>query len=675
MKHYVIALTGNPNVGKSAWINRLADTDFKVGNWPGVTIDKREARVYRHGNCYHLIDLPGTYSLEEERDEGRICAAYLKHEKVDLIVNVCDSIRLKRNLNLTMHLRELQLPMIVVCSFADEAKRKGIEIDVDFLSACLQVPCCFLSAYDKSHRALLWQMIEDNCRGKRTYTPLFNASLRPLLDQLSVALHSMDEHERNACIYAYMRGEEVSVLSDELKRRQKNRSHQECRQRYESVLRQLEEGGVKRKKQRKAYTVIDRIVLHPLLAYPLCIAFFFFFLQMVFQGSLPWSDFIQYLLQEHLLPWMKYYLQSWPQVLRDFFLEGVLNGIGSVISFIPLMGTLYFWIAFLEESGYYARIAFLCDRIMSYFHLSGKAFFAMILGFGCNVPGIIASKSMETQKQRMLTALLVPFMSCGARLPLYLLFCASFFRGKEAAVIASVYAMGLFAAFLSAFILSKRQMFREDVIRIMELPPYRFPNMKVLGKSAVLECINYLRKAFSAVLMVMMVLWCFAYLPYGVREKSYLASAAQHVSVVFEPLGFGDKWECVAALPGGIVAKESIVGFLQQGREIEARPLQWQEDMHALVEEGKETMLRSFGLHAAEKDHIRPLQLWNDEKAALKAYSYLIYVLLSIPCIMTLSAIASQYGKRLAMLSVLWMALFSYASSFFIYQLMSLLIF
>lgn len=199
--------------------------------------------------------------------------------------------------------------------------------------------------------------------------------------------------------------------------------------------------------------------------------------------------------------------------------------------------------------------------------------------------------------------------------------------------------------------------------------------MKVLGKSAVLECINYLRKAFSAVLMVMMVLWCFAYLPYGVREKSYLASAAQHVSVVFEPLGFGDKWECVAALPGGIVAKESIVGFLQQGREIEARPLQWQEDMHAIVEEGKETMLRSFGLHAAEKDHIRPLQLWNDEKAALKAYSYLIYVLLSIPCIMTLSAIASQYGKRLAMLSVLWMALFSYASSFFIYQLMSLLIF
>ncbi|MFR9255184.1 MAG: nucleoside recognition domain-containing protein [Merdibacter sp.] len=211
-----------------------------------------------------------------------------------------------------------------------------------------------------------------------------------------------------------------------------------------------------RERGRPVYTLLDRILLHPLLAYPLCILFFCWFLQMVFRGSTPWSDYIQMVAGDYLIPYLRYGMRSLPPAIVDFLTQGVVSGLAGVISFVPLMGTLYFWIAFLEESGYYARIAFLTDRIMSYFHLSGKAFLAMLLGCGCNVPGIIASRSLETQKQRMLTAVLVPFI-CSARLPVYLLFC-EFLKERGDGRRFALW-IGLFIAFLAAFLLSRLQLF------------------------------------------------------------------------------------------------------------------------------------------------------------------------------------------------------------------------
>ena len=673
MKECVVAFVGNPNVGKSAWINLLANAQFKVGNWPGVTVEKKEAKIVYRGTCYHLIDLPGTYSFHEKRDEGRITAAYLKNQKVDLIINVCDSLHLRRSLRLTMQLRELQLPMIVVCSFYDVAIRKGIWIDCDRMQAIIGMDTCFMSAYQKKDRQALWDLIEKKRSSVPVYPPLFAQNWDEHVRMVNTHLKTVfpDERQRYAALYAYFRKEVTEGLSSVEKQWQERYEQEDVWSRYDEVVDQILHAVMKEKKHKSVYSWIDRILLHPLLAYPCCILFFYLFLQMVFQGSTPWSDFIRFLAQDYLIPYVRYWLQDCPQFFLDFFTEGILQTIATLLSFLPLIATLYFWIAFLEESGYYARIAFLCDRIMSYFHLSGKAFLAFILGAGCNVPGIIATKSMETQKQRMLTAVLVPFISCGARLPVYLLFCASFFRGKEAAVIFSLYGIGLLIAFLCAWILSKFPYFREDDIYMMELPSYRLPSIRVLGKKACKECINYMKKACSVVLLVTVALWCFSYFPNGEREDSFLAKTAQKATFAFAPLGFGDSWECVASLPGGIVAKESILTYLYPQEEKVMRAPDFVNDFFAIVQEGIQAGKQALFLQTKAKTATPLLTIWQDEKAPLKAYCFLVYVLLSIPCVMTLSTIRTLYGNHLLICSILLMSIFPYLVTFLIYQVFS----
>ena len=235
-------------------------------------------------------------------------------------------------------------------------------------------------------------------------------------------------------------------------------------------------------------------------------------------------------------------------------------------------------------------------------------------------------------------------------------------------VVASLYGIGLFIAFLAAFLLSRLQLFREDAIQVYELPPYRLPSFKVLGKCAASECAAYLKKACSVVLMVMMVLWCFSYFPNGERSQSYLASAAREAAVIFEPLGFGDSWECVASLPGGIIAKESIIGFLHQQPSAAARRPQLQQDLPVLIEEALHSAKAAFLLEEGTVREPQTLTLWQGRSAPLKAYSFLVFVLLSIPCVMTLTAIASLYGRKLAVLCVVLMSVIPYVTAWLIYQ-------
>lgn len=673
MKHYTVALLGNPNVGKSAWINLLTHADFKVGNWPGVTIEKKEARVYDQGCCYHFIDLPGIYSLSEDLDEGRICTSFLKEHHVDLILDICDSTCLGRSLRLCLALRELQIPMVVICGFADTAEKLGITIDQEQLSDMLQLPVRLLSARRKCDANTLWTLIRHQVHGSGSYDPLFDPVQASVARSLAAQLHETDELRRNEKVYAFMRGEQVEGASAELEHWQCSRDPDAFWNRYDTLIETLLERCVTQQEHVR-YTIADRILLHPLLALPLCALFLIWMLQMVFSGSAPWSELIMEICDEYVCPWLLYHMEGIPQVLQRFLTEGVVRSAASVISFVPLMGCLYFWLAFLEESGYMARIAFLADRVMSYFHLSGKALIAMVLGFGCNVPGIMATRALESEKRRRLAALLVPFMSCGARLPLYLLFAASFFRGKEAIVVASLYGIGLLIAFAAALILSRMQYFHEERIQVMELPPYRLPSFSVMGKTAFHEMIAYLRKACSVVLIIMMSLWCLSYLPSGERESSYLANASRSLSFVFAPLGFGDSWECVASLPAGIAAKESIVAFLQASQpEMTARPFT-NEDISRLLSRTLECAKAATLLQKLPAQKEEGMRLWEKAKdAPLRAYSFLVFVLLSIPCMMTLSALLKLYGRRIMWMSVGMMIILPYLASLFLYQFMHFL--
>ena len=423
---------------------------------------------------------------------------------------------------------------------------------------------------------------------------------------------------------------------------------------------------------------IDAFVLHKWLGLPLFLLVFSFLLLFVFQASAPLNDYIGYLLQDVLARYVSFALQWAPHVLRQFLLQGILAGVGGVLVFVPLMALLYFVLSLLEESGYMARIAFLMDRIMRFFHLSGRSFVAFVLGFGCNVPAIYATRTIENEALRKRTALLVPFMSCGARLPVYVLFAGAFFGNQAPYVIILLYAIGIWIALVLSFLLHQfeNHTTKAQTLYLMQLPPYRLPRMKMIMQKIKQEVRAYVKKTMSLVIWVIIVLWALTYFPNGSLQDSYLAQAAKPVSIAFEPLGFGTNWKSVAALPSGIIAKESVIGFLGQLADASAAemPFVFQDETKQLPKRLADTFFASMTLQGQkEEDTTKTIALlWHDENAKARAFSFLVYILLSIPCIMTLQALRKEYGLRTMLASLLLMSLLPYLVCFLLYQGLSL---
>jgi len=695
MKEYQIAFVGNPNVGKSAWINALSDAHFKVGNWPGVTVEKKEATVIWEGKKLHLIDLPGTYALLDQANEETITTHYLMHEQVDLIVNIVDGTNLLRNLYLTMKLRQLQIPMIILCNFMDEVKRYHMKIDIPKLQERLQVSIYPYSAFDQNGKRAVMKGILEHLDQSVWYSPL--------LSQKDEATYSsvLNTIKKRIPVYANMQEKAMAWFVYDLMFHKRDAMRQlsawdmegcvdiPYREEEEDVhifqciqemMDFVEDSELRFQLTRK----LDRILLHPIWGSIGMFVILSLFMLIVFQGSAPFNDFIDFLINDMVMKYANALLFFLPEAAKDLILNGILAGVGGVLVFIPLMAFLHFALSFLEESGYMARIAYLLDHAMQQFHLNGKGFVSLLLGFGCNVPAIYATRTLEHEKQKKLTALLVPFMSCGARLPVYMLFAAAFFKGKAAIMILSIYGIGIFTALLLALVLSKTRGFRDDEILLMELPPYRLPSCAVMMHKVVQEVKGYVRKATGVVLWAMVLLWSLTYFPNGTVQDSYLARFAKVMTVIYEPLGFGNRWECVAALPGGIIAKETVVGFMDQVLlQKEAEPL---ADIDPL--EDAKTIAYAFGTacrdfsvsliphQPAEKPHDSLVSaignLWSDDKAQVRAYSYMVYILLSIPCIMTLQALRKEYGWKLMCLSIGCMLVVPYVCSWFIFHIFSL---
>lgn len=690
---YTIAFVGNPNVGKSAWINALAKADFKVGNWAGVTVEKKEAHVVWGNETYHLIDLPGTHSLEEGVNEEGITGSYLRQNKVDLLVNVLDATNLAANLYLTLCLRELQIPMLVLFSFIDEVENMNMHIDTLAISRRLALDCLEVSVLHKQDykrvRKAICQMVqkpvvyEPLLQGEteKFYVSMFNY-LQAALPQLSLArLH------RILCGYmendrlAYKQLESFSINMEQLQSMRKGIDKLVwLKERYQAIHGLMyyvsgdEQGHYA--KTRK----LDRIFLHPIWGFVLFLLFFTTLLFLIFQLATPWNDFIAYLV-EIISRYAYVGLSFLPNFWRDALLKGVVAGVGGVLSFLPLMLCLYFFLAFLEESGYMARISFLMDRIMRCFHLSGKSFVALMLGFGCNVPAIYATKAMDSEQQKKLTALLVPFMSCGARLPLYALFASAFFTNKGGIMIVTMYALGICMALLLALLFSKSKVFASRAMVIGELPLYRIPRFSVVWQKVKKEVMEYIKKAVGIVSLAMLVMWGLAYFPNGNMASGYIAQGAKAMQPFFEPLGFGNRWESIAALPGGIIAKETIVGWyeqLLQAQKPQTYELSFQEDIKGIVKEAKKAFYKSFLFFLPQEEErentISVSMLWQDRYAKLRAFCFMVYVLFSMPCIMSLQAMWHVYGWRLTLFSIGLMLLVPYVSTLFIFQLFRLLL-
>ncbi|MCB2298689.1 ferrous iron transport protein B [Clostridium tagluense] len=582
------ALLGNPNVGKTTLYNALTGSNQYVGNWAGVTVEKKEGFI---DNKIKIVDLPGIYAMDTYSNEEKVSKDFLQNGNVDVIINIVDASSLDRNLYLTTQLKQFNKPIILVLNMVDVAIAKGLDINYELLSQKLGVTVIPIIASKNKG-------ISDvrNCLLKEDY-----------ITNSSNSLKFKDEKET----YAY-----IEVL-------------------LKSITHKKSDNKVSISEK------IDKVVLNRIIAYPL----FFGSLFLIFMFTFSWvgqplADFLDTLLNDSFVPFLKNLLASNSPWFSSLLIDGIVGGVGSVIVFLPVILALFLGISFLEDSGYMARAAFIMDKLMRKMGLSGKAFIPLIVGFGCSVPAIMSARTLESEKDRKLTALLVPLMSCNARLPVYALFASVFFPGKQTIVVFSLYLMGITLAF-GIGILFKHTLFKKDEEPfIIELPEYKLPEPKSLLIHTWEKGKGFLKKAGTIIFSISVIVWFLSnFNTTGMVDinSSFLAAIGKFINPIFIPLGFGS-WQNSIALLTGLMAKEVVVGTMGV-------------------------------IYGSNLTHVLP-----DFFTPLSAYSFLAFVLLYTPCVSVIATMKKEYGNRMAIFSVAYQLILAWVVSFIIFNVGSIII-
>ena len=719
-----IAFAGNPNVGKSALINALAGSKLKVGNWPGVTVEKKEAYFTYKGQEITMVDLPGVYSLSPFSLEEKITRDFILTENPDVVINVIESTNIERNLYLTLLLQELGKPMVMALNFYDEFEKLNYTLDLKRLSSLMEMDVIKTSAIKKTGLTELLDKaisIAEKKENKKQYKISFDSFIDKQYEAMKKELQEDKSFKDILSKYSldFVTIKLLEKDSDFLEKMQKD-YNLNCENYLDSYIKEIEErydedidtilaekryGKIKgiiaetlktSLKSRLDFTEkVDKILLNRVLGLPIFLLIIAGLMTIVFNGSAPFIDWIDGFVGGFIGKYAGILMEGTPDWLNSLVVDGIIGGVGGVMTFVPLMFFLYFFLSILEESGYMTRVAFLMDKIMRKLGLNGKAFVPMVLGFGCTVPAIYATRTLEDEKSRKLTAALAPFMSCGARLPVYGLFTAAFFGAKAGFVVMSLYLFGIVAAIILGVILKRFEYFKVDnKALLIELPPYRIPSFKVIMKSTLTRTGGYLKKATSIILGILILLWGLTYFPNnGDAEKSYMAGIGRIIAPVLKPTGFADRWETVAAIVPSIAAKEVVVGFMAQVLELPED--EGAEEETTFAEDLKEQI---SGLGSAVKDSAAGIisfdvnslfaapdaeeieeegrgvveataSLWKgDPLAPLRAYSFMVFILLVVPCAVTLGAIKQEFGKEYLFKLIGIMLVVPYIASTLIFQ-------
>jgi ferrous iron transport protein B len=678
-----IAVAGNPNSGKSTLINAVAGSRLQVGNWPGVTVEKKEAAFERLGRAIRLVDLPGTYSLSPWSQEEIVARDYLSRERPDVVVNVVDATNLERNLYLTIQLLELGVPVVMALNIHDEAVAKGYRIDVTALQERLGVRVVPTSATRRTGLdELVAAALEAADRGAAPPRLHYGADLEAAIAEVSAAAlrRSPSLAERYPARWLGLKiiegdqrvQEDAALDRAELggpALRHLVAGHGEDLEALVTETRHGLAAGLTREvltrpaaPRRDVTERIDRVVLNRVLGIPIFLAAMWLVFKLTFDLSSPFGDWIDAMTNGPLKRWAEAILGAMgaPDWTVSLVNDGIISGVGFVLVFVPVIFAMMFFITFLEGSGYMARAAFVMDKAMHAIGLHGKSFIPMVLGFGCNVPGIYATRTLESQRDRILTALLLPLMSCGARLPVYVLFAGAFFPTRAGTVIWSLYVVGIALALVMGVVF-KKTLFRGDAPAfIMELPPYRMPSLSSLCLHTWEKGKHFLVKAGTYILAVSVLVWFLLHLPWGVESKkdSYLGRAGQVMAPALSPLGFGT-WEAASSLITGVIAKEIVVGTMG---EIYAPKPEEKKAAPTLAEDLKEIAV-SFGdavkaagtnvfstflpakLAAEEKEDTTPLRAAIARAfTPLTAFGFMVFVLLYMPCVVVAIAMRQEFG-------------------------------
>lgn len=580
------ALVGNPNVGKTTLFNFLTGSNQYVGNWAGVTVEKKEGFL---NESIKIVDLPGIYAMDTYSNEEKVSKNFLLNGNVDAIVNIVDASNLDRNLYLTMQLKEFKKPIILVLNMIDVAEKKGFCIDYEKLAKELNV----------------------------TVVPVV-ASKHKDIDKVIDLLKNGDFSNIDENNYNF-------------------NSEKETYNYIETVLSKCTKQSSQANKS--ATEKIDSIFLNKVLAYPIFIGIICLIFKITFSWvGQPLQDLLDSLVNDSLIPLLHSVLASSSPWFSSLIVDGIVGGVGSVIVFLPIILTLFFCVSILEDSGYMARTAFLMDNIMRKMGLSGKAFIPVIIGFGCSVPAIMSARTLESEKDRKLTALLIPLMSCNARLPIYALLTAAFFPKHQGLVIGSLYLLGIIIAFLIG-ILFKSTLFKKDEEPlIIELPEYKVPELKSLLLHTWEKGKGFVKKAGTIIFSISVIIWLLSNFSFAGKvdiQYSFLADLGHIIAPIFKPLGFGN-WQNSVALISGLAAKEVVVSTMGV-------------------------------LYGANLSDLLPKLF-----TPVTAYAFLVFVLLYPPCISALGTMKKEYGSKMTIFSILYQISLAWIVSFIIYRIGSL---
>ncbi|EPV7515728.1 ferrous iron transport protein B [Campylobacter upsaliensis] len=583
MKKINIILVGQPNVGKSSLINALCKSNLKVGNFPGVTVEKASAKIVYKNYTLEFIDLPGTYALDGYSEEEKITQNYIKTQNYDLVINILDSTNLKRNLILSTQLLECQKKMILALNMSDEAKKEGFSIDVKKLEELIKTPSISISSRTKENLNALLELII------QTHEAAFTPFLRPYGEQLEEELAKIQQDIEKLNLNENPRAYAVSLLQNKIQNNVcqevvKN-SQNRLFERYQSQ--NIDEifkedllafsAGLSQQISKQEPTSnnitksLDALLINKYFGVPIFLFLMWVLFQLTFTlGAIP-MDYIEMGFGA-LGDLCKEYISN--ELLASVLADGIIGGVGAVILFLPNILILFFGIALLETTGYMSRVAFLLDGILYKFGLHGKSFIPLITGFGCSVPAFMATRTLKNKRDRLLTLFVINFMSCGARLPVYVLFIGAFFGGEQAGnYLFGIYILGAFLGLLAAKFLKMTAFRGIDEPFVMEMPKYRMPNWNLVWQMSLNKAKMYLKKAGTFILLASILIWFASNFPIQTNapedekkaaelqvENSYLGQFGKTIEPIFAPLELD--WKLSVSLLSGLAAKEVMISTL-----------------------------------------------------------------------------------------------------------------
>ena len=583
----IFALAGNQNCGKTTLFNALTGSNQHVGNFPGVTVDQKAGVI--KGTDHQVVDLPGIYSIRPYTQEEIVTRDFILKSRPDAIINIVDATNIERNLYLTLQLLTLQVPTVIALNMMDELVGNGGSVDVQKMSEALGVPVVPISAAKNQGITELVDTLIDTASRRVTPKVQDFCPEGPVHRCIHAVCHIIEDHAqriniaRRFCAMKLIEGERDFFDALELSQNEKeliehtviemehetglDRNAALADMRYNFIEKVCGECVVKAKESRehRRSMQIDKVLTHRIFAIPLFIAIMglVFFLTFNVVGAFL-SNVMSYAIDGlTLLADRALTAYGINPVVHSLVIDGIFAGVGSVVSFLPLIVTLFFFLSILEDSGYMARVAFVMDKLLRKIGLSGRSFVPMLVGFGCSVPAIMATRTLSSNRDRKMTILLTPFMSCSAKIPIYTLFAAAFFPGHELLVMLALYFGGILVGILVALVLKNTAFKGNPIPFVMELPNYRFPSAKSVVLLMWEKAKDFLTRAFTVIFMATVIIWFMQTFDTRLNvvensADSILAALGRLVSPIFAPLGFGD-WRMVTALVSGFTAKEAVV--------------------------------------------------------------------------------------------------------------------